>query len=90
MNLIKVYLSHIYGSNLWNLFDIDNIYIAWNNKVIRIVSNVLYSRTEPTDIFLSLTLAYHIHRFLNLKFRIKISFEILELFKKMTIGQLLE
>ena len=41
MNLIMVYLSHFYGSNLWNLFDIDNIYIAWN-KVIRIVFNLPY------------------------------------------------
>ena len=41
MNLIKVYMSHFYGSNLWNLFDIDNIYIAWN-KVIRIVFNLPY------------------------------------------------
>ena len=34
-------MSHFYGSNLWNLFDIDNIYIAWN-KVIRIVFNLPY------------------------------------------------
>ena len=36
MNLIMVYLSHFYGSNLWNLFDIENIYTAWN-KIVRIV-----------------------------------------------------
>ena len=36
MNLIMVYLSHFYGSNLWNLFDIEDIRIAWN-KIVRIV-----------------------------------------------------
>ena len=36
MNLIMVYLSHFYGSNLWNLFDIEDICIAWN-KIVRIV-----------------------------------------------------
>ena len=36
-----VYLSHFYGSNLWNLFDIDNIYIAWN-KVVRNVFSLPY------------------------------------------------
>ena len=41
MNLIMIYLSHFYGSNLWNLFDIDNIFIAWN-KVVRIVNNLPY------------------------------------------------
>ena len=39
MNLIMVYLSHFYGSNLWNLFDIENIYTAWN-KIVRIVFNL--------------------------------------------------
>ena len=34
-----VYLSHFYGSNLWNLFDIENIYTAWN-KIVRIVFNL--------------------------------------------------
>ena len=41
MNLIKVYLSHFYGSNLWNLFNIDNVYVAWN-KIMRIVFNLPY------------------------------------------------
>ena len=41
MNLIKVYLSHFYGSNLWNLFNIDNVFVAWN-KIMRIVFNLPY------------------------------------------------
>ena len=41
MNLIIVYLSNFYGSNLWNLFDIDAICIAWN-KIVRIVFNLPY------------------------------------------------
>ena len=41
MNLIMVYLSHFYGSNLWNLFSIDDMYTAWN-KVIRTVFNLPY------------------------------------------------
>ena len=41
MNPIKVYLSHFYGSNLWNLFNIDNVYVAWN-KIMRIVFNLPY------------------------------------------------
>ena len=36
MNLILIYNSHFYGSNLWNLFDINDVYIAWNN-VLRMV-----------------------------------------------------
>ena len=36
MNLILIYNSHFYGSNLWNLFAIDEVYIAWNN-VLRMV-----------------------------------------------------
>ena len=39
MNLINIYLSHFYGSNLWNLFDIDNIYVTWNN-IVRNVYNL--------------------------------------------------
>ena len=39
MNLIMVYLSHFYGSNLWNLFDIENICTTWN-KIVRIVFNL--------------------------------------------------
>ena len=41
MNLTIVYLSHFYGSNLWNLFDIENICIAWN-KIIRNLFNLPY------------------------------------------------
>ena len=41
MNLVMVYMSHFYGSNLWNLFDLDNIYVAWN-KILRIVFNLPY------------------------------------------------
>ena len=41
MNLVMVYLSHFYGSNLWNLFEIDNVYVAWN-KILRIVFNLPY------------------------------------------------
>ena len=33
MNLISIYMSHFYGSNLWNLFALDDVYIAWNNVV---------------------------------------------------------
>ena len=32
MNLIMIYNSHFYGSNLCNLFAIDEVYIAWNNN----------------------------------------------------------
>ena len=39
MNLIIVYMSHFYGSNLWNLFDIENICVAWNN-IVRNVFNL--------------------------------------------------
>ena len=39
MNLIMVYLSHFYGSNLWNLFDIEDICTTWN-KIVRIVFNL--------------------------------------------------
>ena len=39
LNLIIIYMSHFYGSNLWNLFDIENVLIAWNN-VIRNVFNL--------------------------------------------------
>ena len=31
MTLIMIYNSHFYGSNLWDLFDIESVYIAWNN-----------------------------------------------------------
>ena len=31
MNLILIYNSHFYGSNLWNLFAINDVYTAWNN-----------------------------------------------------------
>ena len=41
MNLIMVYLSHFYGSNLWNLFNIENVCTAWN-KIIRIVFDLPY------------------------------------------------
>ena len=33
MNLIVIYMSHFYGSNLWNLFDIESVYVSWNNAV---------------------------------------------------------
>ena len=36
MNLILIYNSHFYGSNLWDLFAINDVYIAWNN-VLRTV-----------------------------------------------------
>ena len=39
MNLIQVYMCHFYGSNLWNLFNINDVYIAWN-KVVREVFNL--------------------------------------------------
>ena len=39
LNLIIIYMSHFYGSNLWNLFDIDSVLIAWNN-IIRNVFNL--------------------------------------------------
>ena len=41
MNLIMLYLSHFYGSNLWNLFDIEDICISWN-KIVRIVFDLPY------------------------------------------------
>ena len=31
MNLIIIYNSHFYGSNLWNLFAVDDVYVARNN-----------------------------------------------------------
>ena len=36
MQLIDIYLAHFYGSNLWNLFSVDNVYTTWNN-VLRYV-----------------------------------------------------
>ena len=39
MNLVMVYLSHFYGSNLWNLFDIPDICISWN-RIVRMVFNL--------------------------------------------------
>ena len=36
MNLVMLYISHFYGSNLWDLFDIDCVYVAWN-KIVRII-----------------------------------------------------
>ena len=36
MNLVTLYISHFYGSNLWDLFDIDCVYVAWN-KIVRII-----------------------------------------------------
>ena len=39
MNLILIYNSHFYGSNLWNLFAISDVYTAWNN-VLRMVFNL--------------------------------------------------
>ena len=87
MNLIKVYLSHIFMVAIYGAYLTTIIFILHGTRLLELS---LMSRTEPIDIYLSLTLASHIPRFLNLKFRIKISFEILELFKKMTIGQLLE
>ena len=36
MNLVMLYISHFYGSNLWDLFDIDSVYVAWN-KIVRII-----------------------------------------------------
>ena len=26
-------MSHFYGSNLWNLFSLNDVYVAWNNVV---------------------------------------------------------
>ena len=39
LKLINIYLSHFYGSNLWNLFDCDSLYVTWNN-VIRNIFNL--------------------------------------------------
>lgn len=39
MNLINIYFSHFYGSNLWNLFQNDTIYVSWNN-IVRNVFNL--------------------------------------------------
>ena len=36
MTLIMIYNSHFYGSNLWNVFDITDVYTAWNN-VLRMI-----------------------------------------------------
>ena len=33
MNLILIYISHFYGSNLWNLFAITDVYTSWNNML---------------------------------------------------------
>ena len=41
MNLVLLYISHFYGSNLWNLFDISPIYTAWN-KIVRIIFDLPY------------------------------------------------
>ena len=37
-NFIVIYISHFYGSNLWNLFDMDDVCIAWNNVVRNVFS----------------------------------------------------
>ena len=39
MNLINIYLNAFYGSNLWNLFDCNHLYVTWNN-VVRNVFNL--------------------------------------------------
>ena len=62
MELINIYISHFYGSNLWNLFDVDAVYVAWN-RVLRNVFNLplrthrclLEPFTEFTHIFTKLT-----------------------------------
>ena len=62
MNLILIYMSHFYGSNLWDLFSIDGIYTAWN-KVVRNVFNFPYCThrylleplSEVTHLFTLLT-----------------------------------
>ena len=41
MTLIMIYMSHFYGSNLWNLFAIDDLYITWN-KIVRIIFKLPY------------------------------------------------
>ena len=33
INLINVYLLSFYGSNLWNLFNCDQVYTTWNNVI---------------------------------------------------------
>ena len=65
MNLMMLYNSHFYGSNLWNLIDIDGINTAWN-KVVRIIFDLPY-RThryllEPFSGF------HHIYTLLNNRF----------------------
>ena len=65
MNLIMLYNSHFYGSNLWNLMDIDGINTAWN-KIVRIIFDLPY-RThryllEPFSGF------HHISTLLNNRF----------------------
>ena len=33
MELVNVYLCSFYGSNLWNLFNCDSLYVTWNNMI---------------------------------------------------------
>lgn len=62
MQLIDIYLAHFYGSNLWNLFDIEKLYKSWNN-VLRNVYGLPYKThryilepfTDQKHIFTKLT-----------------------------------
>ena len=67
MELIDIYLAHFYGSNLWNLSNIDCVYTTWNN-VLRNVYQlpprthryILEPFTERSHLFTRLT-----NRFIN-------------------------
>ena len=62
IQLIEIYLSHFYGSNLWNLFSIDNMYTTWNN-ILRTVFQLpqqthrylLEPLTDSSHLFTKLT-----------------------------------
>ena len=56
MKLIDIYLSSFYGSNLWNLFQSDCIYVTWNN----IVRNV-YNLPRCTHCFFIEPISEHRH-----------------------------
>ena len=62
MQLIDIYLAHFYGSNLWNLFNVDNVFTTWNS-VLRNVFGlpfkthryILEPYTELDHLFTKLT-----------------------------------
>ena len=75
MTLIMIYNSHFYGSNLWNLFAIDSLYIAWNNvsrMVFGLPRDTHHCLIEPVSAFKHL-FTLLTNRFLKFYFTIFLS-----------------